>query len=215
MEGKPAEKRKGRTIDPKKITNIASWAKAFRRDYVNVAINSENQFVVLDPEASKENFGEALASPVKTIPHLYGSDYLSVLNDLHASEELRATAEEKASRIRTDINARVVAARIAFSNAEQDLLIAVDNWKSAADPATRTTTAMAVGAASRAVAEAEKELRESEYPRRYIRSYPDVTKGMINPGSGDKRMDYVIRALVPAVNEAADRVIGVVSPASH
>ena len=201
---------KGRTIDPKKITNIASWAKAFGRGYINLVKSHTDAYLVLDPKKVKEDFESALAEPVKTIPHLYGSDYINILNNPHAPAELRAAAETKAGNIRTEINARVIAARLVYTQAEQELLTAVDNWTSAADSATRTVTAGAVGAASKAVAAAEAELRDAAYPHKYIKTYSELTRGQLPPwpGIGDTRRDVpVVRAFVPLTTVAADRVI--------
>lgn len=201
---------KGRTIDPKKITNIASWAKAFGRGYINVVKNEDAEYVVLDPKKAKEDFESALAEPVKTIPHLHGADYIDILNNPRVTAELRAAAETKAENIRTEINARIIAAQLVYSQAEQELLTAVDNWRSAGDPATRTITAQAVGAASKAVAAAEAELRDAAYPHKYIKTYSDLTRGQLPPwpGIGDQRRDVpIVRAFVPATTIAADRVV--------
>jgi hypothetical protein len=202
------ETRKGKTIAEKKVVDVETWAKYFSKGYQNVVLGEDGSFLVLDASLSKTDFPAALADPKKVIPHLMGDDYISVLANPSSSAELRAAAEASKARIHDGLNARIAAAKLAYSEAETTLLNIQERWKNAPDAPTRIVLAQAVAEANAAVAAAESSLRNAQAPHRYIQKYRDIPRMLVVPGSGDDRpIKNVIYRLVPAVTEAPERVI--------
>jgi hypothetical protein len=106
------------------------------------------------------------------------------------------------------LDARVSAAKVAYSEAETELINVNQNWKHAPDAPTRIVLAQAVAAANMAVAEAERALRVAQAPHRYIIDYKDLPRLMLKPGSGDDRpIKNVIYRIVPQVTTAEERVV--------
>lgn len=209
MERAAARKR-GKTIDPPKVSDIDSWLKAYSKKYINVVIGDDGSYLVLDPVQATEDIAAAKASPKKIIiKHLMGDDYTVVLSGVSkSSNELRAAAEEKYATLRAGIKERVAVATTAYLAAENLLLEAVGNWESAPDAATRTTTAQTVGKATAALAEAEQVLREAMYPRRYVKTEFAITRQMLLPGSGDDSfLEIPIYRGMNEISEAKDRVV--------
>ena len=206
---KKAQKtKKGKTVDPEKVNDLETWAKYFKRGYQNVVVDEDGSFVVLDPVLTKTDFPAALTGEKKPIKHLMGEDYITVLADPKSSSELRAAAEARRTQIHDALDARINAAKLAYSEAETELLNIHQRWKSAPDAGTRTILARAVGEANAALASAEHDLREAQAPHRYVLEYSDLPRSMLKPGSGDDRpIRNVIYRVVPAVTDAPERVI--------
>jgi hypothetical protein len=210
--------RKGKTIKESKVTDVETWANYFKKGYQNVVVGEDGSFLVLDAALTKTDFPAALEAPNKVIPHLMGDDYLHILVNPKSSAELRAAAESRRTRIYDALDARVTAAKLAYSEAELTLLNIQERWKNAPDAPTRIVLAQAVSEANAAVAAAEKELRTAQAPHRYIQTFSGIPRSMLKPGSGDDRpIQNVINRLVPEVTEAPERVVnaGSGSPNSY
>jgi hypothetical protein len=206
-EARVKKTRKGKTIKESKVTDLASWAKYFNK-YDNIVVGEDGSFLVLDAGLTKTDFPAALAEPVMVIPHLMGHDYLTVLADRDAGAELRAAAEARRSELVGGMEARVTATKLAYSEAETELLNATQRWANAPDAPSRIVLAQAVAVANTALAMAEKSMRESQAPHRYIKKYRDIPRLMLNPGSGDDRpIKNVLYRLVPEATEAPERVV--------
>lgn len=210
------ETRKGKTIDEKKVVDVGTWAMYYGKGYQNVVVGEDGSFLVLEPTLTKSDFPAALAEPTKVIPHLMGKDYVNVLANPSSSAELRAAAEASKSRIYDGLNARISAAKLAYSEAETGLLNIQERWKNSPDAPTRIVLAQAVAEANAAVAAAESTLRAAQAPHRYIQKYNHIPRMLIVPGSGDERpIKNIIYRLVPAVTEAPERVIAVGTSNNH
>lgn len=192
--------KRGRTIDPNKITTVAEWANG-ARIYTNLVLGSKGEFQVMSPKD--------VGTLVKVIPHLIGYDALTLLSQAPdaVSEELRAAAEKKYEEIQSEISGRVVAIKQLFTEAEDEYLDAIDNWRYSPDAATRTRNALHVSNAQIKLAAAEKELRSAQYPHRYIFNNDAISRKMIYPGSGDDRMHGVITRWNPTTTIAKERVV--------
>jgi hypothetical protein len=205
---------RGKTIPESKVVDVASWAKYYGKKYQNIVLGEDGSFLVLDPARTKTDFAAALDDPVKVIPHLMGSDYLTVLADRSAGAELRAAAEARRNAIHEDLDARIRAAKVAYSEAEVTLLQASREWKNATNAPSRVLLAQAVAEANKAVADAENMIRTAEAPHRYIKAYRGIPRMLLNPGSGDDRpIKNILYRAVPDVTEAPERVVIVGSPA--
>ena len=204
---KPKAK-KGKTIDPKKVNSVETWANYFKKGYQNIVIDEDGSFVVLDPELTKTDFAAALKGTKKAIPHLMGEDYITVLADPKAPSELRAAAEIRRKAIHEVLDARIEAAKAEYEVAESNLIEANTRWRNAPDRPTRTDLAQSVAEANAAVALAEQRLRLAQAPHRYIVGYGDLKRSMLIAGSGDDRpILNTIYRIVPEVTEAPERVI--------
>jgi hypothetical protein len=210
--------KKGKTVEVKKVKTLEDWLKYYKRGYQNVVVGEDGSYLVLDPEVTKTDFAAALAEPKHTIRHLMGEDYITVLADPKSSAELRAAAEARRTQIVDELDARVSAAKLAYSEAETELMTTTQQWKHAPDAPTRMILAQSVARANAAVAAAERELREAQAPRRYIIDYSGIPRMLLNPGSGDDRpiLNVIYRA-VPEVTDGTDRVVvvGGASPAAN
>jgi hypothetical protein len=215
MEEAPAPRktiRKGKTISADKVKDLAAWAKYYSKE--NVVLGADGSFLVLDAALTKTDFAAALAEPVRVIPHLMGYDYITVLADRSAGAELRAAAEARRAELVEGLTARITATKLAYTEAETELLNATQRWQNAPDVPSRIVLAQAVAAANVALAEADTALRTAEAPHRYIKKYRDISRMLLNPGSGDDRpIKNVLYRLVPEVTEAPERVVVVGSPA--
>jgi len=185
--------KRGRTIDPKDVKDLASWTKYYKLKYKNIVVGEDGSFFVLDPALTNTDFKSALESPVATIPHMMGHDYLAVLNYAAAPTELRAAAESTYTNLRASIKGHVDAVQVTYGAAEEEMLEAVLNWKTASDEASRAQRAIEVGQYMKAMAEAGEELRVARYPRSYIRDEP--------------HHNYSLFCYVPAIADARDRVV--------
>jgi hypothetical protein len=204
--------RKGKTISESKVTDLASWAKYYNKE--NIVVGEDGSFLVLDAALTKTDFPAALAAPVRVIPHLMGHDYITVLADPSAATELRAAAEARRTELVDSMEARVSATKVAYSEAETELLNATQRWANAPDAPSRIVLAQAVAAANTAVATAEKAMREAQAPHRYIKKYRDIPRMLLKPGSGDDRpIKNILYRLVPEATEAPERVV--VAGGSH
>jgi hypothetical protein len=208
MEGRaPVIKKSGKTIDPARIVSVKDWINAYKQRYVNLVLSDDGAFLVLDPTQVKKDYATALAAPVKTVPHIYASDFINVLRAADSEEGLRAAAESSYAAFRSEIDARTSSATEAFTAAEADLLIAADNWKGVSDPVSRKQIALRVGEALQKTAAADRALREAQYPHRYIYTYNELARRMLRPETFDDRTAEPVYALVPNTSVPRDRVV--------
>lgn len=190
--GDAPKRRVGRTIDPAKVVTFADWVKAAKGKYINVVLGPDNALLVLDPGKARDNFKEALAAPVKTIPHVMGADYAVVLRGgPGVTEELRAAAEAKRNAVKTEHDALVGGYQTAFGETERTLLNAVDNWGAANDAPSRRVAALAVGRAARAAALAAADLRGAQYPHRYAENDVTMRRFVLPAVGGDAGYELV------------------------
>jgi hypothetical protein len=200
--------RKGKTINVEKVVSVETWAKYFARKNQNIVLGEDGSFLVLDPSLTKTDFPAALAEPAKTIPHLMGADYISVLANRASSSELRAAAEARRTELSEIRDAQVRAAKTAYTEAEGELMRSSTLWRNAPDTPSRILLAQNVVAANIAVAAAEAALRIAAAPHRYILKYSDLPRMMLHPGSGDDRpIKNVIYRYVPETTVPIERVL--------
>jgi hypothetical protein len=193
---------RGRTIDPAKVVDVASWADAYKFKYTNIVLGSNGEFLVLDPSLVATDPERARNNPAKTIGHMRGVDYIDVLRDPDVSPELRASAHARLESNRTEIAVRVDDARATYLTTERELLDAVDAWKAAPNEAVRTETAMRVGVLSRNLESADAAMRHAAYPHRFIKTHVFLARKDVDYTSRDDRM--IKHALQTLVNEATD-----------
>ena len=204
----PCKKRmatRGRpTVDPAKITNIDSWLKYYKLRYGNVVLGEGGLYLVLDPALSRTDTKAARAAPIKTIPHIKGYDYVSVLADPTSSTMLRAAAEERHNTEKTNIDAAVTIAQNEYGVLEHELLAAVDQWNSAGDATMRKIAAMRVGDLSKQLAAADEQRRLARYPKGYIYTEEGLLRRQVNYASHDDRViKHDLYRFVPESTSAA------------
>ena len=202
--------RVGRTIDPKKVTDLDSWLSAYSLKYRNIRQGENGDMLVLDPAIMSADQAEALSS-AKIIPHIRGSDYVDILKSENVAPELRALAESRRDDARQGIANAVLTTQDTFLAAEQQLLEAIDAWKIADSPAMRKEMATQIGTISRRAQEADTAFRGALYPRRYIKSEDNLLRKALNYATMDDRViEHTLYRLIPETTVVADRVVTVV-----
>jgi len=192
-----------RTIDPKKVTDIDSWLKAYKSGYANV-VRRGGDYLVLDPVKYKENYETALASPVTVIPVNKAVDAHLILGTADGFPQLRATAEETMKNLSEEQAKRVAIATDAVNDAETELLKVTQVWNADRNSA----LAMDVAAATIALQQAEAALTAAQYPVRYIKAEKELLiKDLDYATHSDKRFHNELYRLVTKPTALSGRII--------
>jgi hypothetical protein len=202
--------RVGRTINPEKVTDVNSWLQYYKLKYTNIVQGTDGSLRVLDPARMAADRTEALQS-AKIIPHITGQDYIDILKTTTASPELRASAEEKRDEIRSIIDIEATTIQDTFIHVEQQLLEAVDAWKLADSDATRKEAAILVGTLTRKLQELEERLRNTQYPKRYIKSESGLPRKAIFYASHDDRTLPTVYRIVNDATDVSQRIVSIIS----
>ena len=190
--------RTGRTVDPALVVDIDSWIRYYKTKHRNIVYRN-GAMLVLDPTDLK-------ADPVKTIEPAKGDDYVSLLASSRTPVDRRDAAEAKHKAIEEHRVEVMTEARIAFLDAEQLLLSAMDDWRNAETVGARTSAANEVGRLTKEVEDAERALRSATYPHRYIKFEEGLSRMLIDWDSRDERKTSVYR-LVNDSTTPKDRVV--------
>ena len=142
--------------------------------------------LVLDPA----NLG---AKPVKTIDPTKGDDYITLLVSSDTSPERREAAEAARNAIEEQRQESRKEARAVFLDVEQDLLLAMDAWHVADTGTARTEAANQVGHFTKAMEDAERTLRSTTYPHRYVTFDEGLPRKILHWDSRDERKTNVYR----------------------
>ena len=177
---------RGRTADPTLVTNIDTWLRFYKDNYRNV-VHRNGAMLVLDP-ANLE--GE----PVKTITPPKGHDYVTILS---SGKERRDAAEAKRNAVELEIADGASESRKLMLEVEQQLLSAMDTWRSAETVAARTIAAVEVGRITKEMDHAENMYRTAMYPHRFTKIDEEIPNKLIDWATRDDRK----RGLLLLVNE--------------
>ena len=196
-----------RTIDPKKVTDIDSWLKAYKSGYANV-VRRGGDYLVLDPVKYKENYETALASPVTVIPVNKAVDAHLILGTADGFPQLRATAEETMKNLHEEQAKHVSIASDAVNKAEAELLTVTEAWKSAGEQSVRKALAMDVAKATVAMIQAEATLSAALYPVRYVKAEKELLiKDLDYATHSDKKFHNELYRLVTAPTTFPTRLV--------
>lgn len=204
-------------MDPGRINDYKDWYEAFRGRAPNVVFGKDNTLLVLNPRVINKRkpdpalLKEAMENPVKIIPHMKGIDYLEVLSHSETmSEELRARALKKKELIEAEMTERIATARDKYTEAEQAMITAINNWENATDKNVKKRIAMDVGNAMHLMQETEAELRAAQYPIRYIKQYNRISYGLLHTGTGIKKaVQSEIYGILAHRTKMEDRAISI------
>lgn len=193
------------TIDPALVVDTDSWLNYYKKKYVNVVLGEDGSMRVLDVRAVKENLADALANPVKVIPHKKEDDYIALLRDSHTSEELRAAALAKRDEIVQRTSVASAAEIPTYLGAERTLLATMDAWKGATSADSRSTAALEVARLTREVEKSEREMRFKQYPHRYLHTDEKTHKELDYTSVDASARKYTVVRYIPETTVPADR----------
>jgi hypothetical protein len=194
--------RKGRIIDPAKVTDLDSWLSYYKLGYSNVKQGSKGEFLVLDPATLDTS------SPAKIIEAPKAYDYIDILRSSTSEPTLRAAAEAKHGAVASEISSHVTDAMTRYLATEKALLEAVDRWNLAVNENERTSAALDVGVAQHDLAAADAAYSGALAPKRYIKSESGIARKAIDYTNNDDRvLQYAIHRLIPETTEPSDRVV--------
>ena len=193
------------TVDPALIVDADSWLESYKKKYANIVLGEDGTMRVLDVRGVKENFAEALANPVKVIPHKKEDDYIAVLRDSRTSEELRAAALAKRDEVVQRTTVASAAEIPAYLNTERTLLAAVDAWKGATTVAMRTAAALEVARLTKELGQSERSIRFKQYPYRYLFDDEKTRKEIDYTSIDTSTARRKIVRYIPETTEPADR----------
>lgn len=194
--------RKGRIVDPTKVTDLDSWLSYYKLGYSNVKQSMKGEFFVLDPATLD------MSAPAKTIEVPKAHDYIDILRSSSSEPTLRAAAEAKRGAVTSEISSHVTDAMTEYLAAEKVLLEAVDRWNLAVNESERGSAALDVGIAQNALAAADAAYCSALAPKRYIKSESGIARKEIDYTNNDDRvLQYAIHRLVPETTDPSDRVV--------
>jgi hypothetical protein len=212
-----ARSRTKRTVDPKKVVDVATWLKFYKTKYGNLVYDA-GSLRVLDPKVYATDYTAALAAPVKTFELNKAVDAYRIVEypDTYDAQ-LRVAAEERLKTLDETQDKDVQTAKGLVDEAEKALLKATDAWGQAADLATsaaRSELAMEVAKHTRTLEEAEATLQRALYPVRRAHAESGLLRNALNFATHDTRkvMDDVY-CVVLDTSKQADRIIPFVAPA--
>jgi hypothetical protein len=200
--------RVGRTIDPAKVNDVASWLNYYKLKYSNIVQGEDGSLRVLDPAKLATDREDAFAS-AKVIPHMTGYDYIDILKTAEGTPELRASAEAKIEDIRSSIETERAALTATFLGIDRQLLEAVDAWKLADTVTGRKEAATLVGVLTHQLAEIEGRIRNAQYPKRYIKAESELPRKAIFYASHDDRKVPTVYRIVNEFTDVSDRVVSI------
>ena len=145
--------------------------------------------------------------PIKTIPIPKGHDYVTILVAEQADRDAaEATATAKRNAVEQQMSETVSEAQRTMLDVEQQLLSAVDTWRSADTAAARTVAAKEVGRISKEMAAAEAAYRSAMYPRRTTFIDEKVPRKLLDWATRDDRNTTLIQ-LINHRSLAKDRTV--------
>jgi len=213
-------KRLKQTVNPDKVTDIASWFKYYNR---NNLIRRGGEYVVIDPATYQAKFNEIrtmdqynpiMGEPVKVFPSTKAVDAHDILGSTTEFQQLRALAQETVDKLHKEQVAKVAEATQIFNKAEHELLEATLAWKAAAgqSAAVRSVLANAVAKATVALKEADATLSEAKYHLRYIKAETGLlVKDLFYDTHSDKVFDNTVYRLVLEPTTVTERIVPIVS----
>ena len=192
-----------RTIDPRKVTDLDSWLKAYKSRYGNL-VRRGGDYLVLDPIKYKEDFEGALAAPEKVITSTKAVDAQLILGTADGFPQLRATAEETMKNLSEEQAKRVDMAADALTDAETELLKVTQAWNADKNSA----LAMAVATATIAMQQAEAALTAAQAPVRYIKAETELlVKDLDYATHSDRRFHNELYRLVTEPTALSGRIV--------
>jgi len=186
--------------DPARVNDIDSWLNLYKK-HDRRMVYRNGSLLILNPDNLE---GE----PIKTIPIPKGHDYVTILVAEQADRDAaEATADvAKRNAVEQQMSETVSEAQRTMLEVEQQLLSAVDTWRSADTVAARTVAAKEVGRLSKEMAAAEAAYRSAMYPRRTIFIDEKVPRKLLDWATRDDRNTTLIE-LINHRSLAKDRTV--------
>ena len=186
--------------DPARVNDIDSWLNLYKK-HDRRMVYRNGSLLILNPDNWE---GE----PIKTIPIPKGHDYVTILVAEQAGRDAaEATAAvAKRNAVEQQMSETVSEAQRTMLDVEQQLLSAVDTWRSADTVAARTVAAKEVGRISKEMAAAEAAYRSAMYPRRTTFIDEKVPRKLLDWATRDDRNTTLIQ-LINHRSLAKDRTV--------
>ncbi len=188
--------------DPARVNDIDSWLNLYKKHDLRMVYRN-GSLLILNPDNWE---GE----PIKTIPIPKGHDYVTILvaeqADRDVAETTATAAVAKRNAVEQQMSETVSEAQRTMLDVEQQLLSAVDTWRSADTVAARTVAAKEVGRLSKEMAAAEAAYRSAMYPRRTIFIDEKVPRKLLDWATRDDRNTTLIQ-LINHRSLAEDRTV--------
>ena len=185
--------------DPARVNDIDSWLNLYKK-HDRRMVYRNGSLLILNPDNWE---GE----PIKTIPIPKGHDYVTILVAEQADRDAaEATATAKRNAVEQQMSETVSEAQRTMLDVEQQLLSAVDTWRSADTAAARTVAAKEVGRISKEMAAAEAAYRSAMYPRRTTFIDEKVPRKLLDWATRDDR-NTTLKQLINHRSLAKDRTV--------
>jgi hypothetical protein len=186
-----------RAIDPKKVKNISDIGNAYKRKIPNVSLNLET---------GAYEVTNAAGAVVKTIAVEKGYDVTYVINRSSKEEDV----ESSGLWLKAQRAAAISAAEgyeAAFADVEEDLMRAVEAWKSSSPGAARSAQAIEVGRLQRELSSQERLMRNAQYTQRAAVETPVLRRTFVPMSFDDRKAPYPVYVLKQYLNLSKDRVV--------
>ncbi len=187
-------------IDASKIKTFDDWVKYSDRG--NVKKTTDNRLLVLNP-ANPSDIEGALE-----IPHTYGIDFRTALTSSDAG--LREQGRSKYNTLKEARAASVAPLLDVYIQTQKQYLTAVGELKALTDNAEKRKKAASVAELGALLAEAEHNMREAQYPGRYVQvvGQKNVSRRfLVNATMDDRKIASDLYALRNEYETADQRII--------
>ena len=186
--------------DPARVNYIDIWLNLYKK-HDRRMVYRNGSLLILNP-------GDWKGEPIKTIPIPKGHDYVTILVAEQADRDAAAvtTATAKRDAVEQQMSETVSEAQRTMLDVEQQLLSAVDTWRSVDTAAARTVAAKEVGRISKEMAAAEAAYRSAMYPRRTTFIDEKVPRKLLDWATRDDRNTPLIQ-LINHRSLAKDRTV--------
>jgi len=186
-----------RAVDPKKVKTLSDVASAFKRNIPNVSLNLDTGGFDVTDAANKV---------VKTINVSKGYDAAYVITYSTKSEDVASSGlwlqgQRKAAAADAEKHETL------FADLQDDMLRAVETWKSTPPGAARNAQALEIGRLQRNLATEERQLREAQYHFRDARPTAILRRTYVPLSFDDRVAPFPVYTLKQQLNLAKDRVV--------
>lgn len=159
--------KKGKTVDPAKISDANVWVQYFKAKYINLMIRkSDGAYLVFDPTKFLENSEKTKnEEPAKVIQVKRGYDAIVIAN-YSKSKELRDKAMDKLQSIQTSSEGKFEELSKDYKVLEKQLLEKIEETKISEDLVARVKLIKEIGLIQKQLAEKDEERYNVRYPLR-------------------------------------------------
>jgi hypothetical protein len=186
-----------RAVDAKKVKTLSDISSAFKRKIPNVSLNLDT---------AGFDVSDAAGKVVKTVNVAKGYDAAYVITRSTKEEDVESSGQWLAMQ-RKAAAAEAEKHETLFAELQDDMLRAVEAWKSTPPGAARNAQTLEIGRLQRNLATEERQLREAQYHYRSALPTPVLRRTYVPLSFDDRVAPYPVYALKQQLNLAKDRVV--------